>query len=293
MTTLCNLRTEDGKVDCRYKPAKNDCFWAEAAYRLFCVDAFTDKPFSGNPAAVCIVVAPMDDGTKQCLAAEMNLSETAFPEKIADGRYSLRWFTPETEIDLCGHATLATAHILWEMKETESEEIVFETRSGELKAAKIKDGIRLDFPLIQPIATNTPEGLMEALGLNHCVEIFYGGEDYVVVVDGETTVKELAPDFAALSKIDCRGVVVTAPAHDDETDFVSRCFFPRLGINEDPVTGSSHCTLGPHWASKFGKTTLRARQISKRGGSLVVEVGDDRVGLTGSAITVWEGALRG
>jgi PhzF family phenazine biosynthesis protein len=261
--------------------------------RLFCVAAFSNTPQSGNPAGVCILTEPMDSEAMQNLAKEMSFSEISFAEKLGVDRYRLRIFAPRKEVDLCGHATLATAHILWETGNVLTESIIFETRSGELKAFKRDTRIRVDLPLSKPIVAIPPDGMLGALGLAHFTEAFKGADDYVFVIDEEKALEKLSPDFASISKIRCRGVAITAPANDINTDFVSRCFYPSLGINEDPVTGSAHCILGPYWANRLGKNNLLARQISERGGSMEVEVTNTQVYLTSSAVTMWEGTIKG
>jgi PhzF family phenazine biosynthesis protein len=250
------------------------------------VDAFTDKPFRGNPAAVCILKEPSDDGWKQDVAREMNLSETAFLEKRADGSYTLRWFTPSVEVDLCGHATLASAHILWESGELASgERAVFHTRSGILYAVKKGDWIEMNFPSEPERTADAPAELLEALG----VTALYTGRnrfDYLVEVDHEDTVRGLNPDMTRLKKMDMRGVIVTSRSRSSDYDFISRFFAPAVGVDEDPVTGSAHCCLGPYWGGKLGKKTLRAYQASSRGGILRVGLQGDRILIGGQAVTV-------
>jgi len=250
------------------------------------VDAFTDRAFRGNPAAVCILQEPRDDGWRQDVAREMNLSETAFLEKRADGSYTLRWFTPSVEVDLCGHATLASAHILWESGELAAgQKALFHTRSGILSAVKQGDWIEMDFPAEKEKPSDAPAELIEALG----VTPLYTGRnrfDYLVEVDREETVRGLNPDMTRLKKIDMRGVMVTSRSRSAEYDFVSRFFAPAVGVDEDPVTGSAHCCLGPYWGGKLGKMTLRAYQASSRGGILRVGLKDDRVLIGGQAVTV-------
>lgn len=267
--------------------------------RLFGVDAFADAPFAGNPAAVCLFDPPdRDDDWRQAVAAEMNLSETAFvsePVEEEDGRpvFGLRWFTPAVEVDLCGHATLAAAHVLWERAEVPlAEPIVFETRSGRLVATRSEDGaITLDFPADKTEAIECPVGLGTALGLSEEAEAARGRDDLLVVISREDF-DAIAPDFGRLAEFETRGVVVTAAATADEPcDFVSRFFAPRCGIDEDPVTGSAHCLLGPFWAERSGKNDLVGRQLSARGGTVGVGVRGDRVELSGRSVTVWRGEL--
>jgi PhzF family phenazine biosynthesis protein len=258
---------------------------------LFLVDAFTAEPFAGNPAAVCLLDRPADAGWMQQVAAEMNLSETAFLVPRG-GDYDLRWFTPAVEVDLCGHATLAGAHVLWETGRLRPDAAArFHTNSGLLAAARTPRGIALDFPA-QP-ARPCDEGveLAEALGV---VPRFVGhnGTDYLVEVASEAEVRALRPDFALLAKLPpVRGVIVTGRADGPEYDFVSRFFAPAAGVPEDPVTGSAHCCLGPYWAGRLGKQELLGYQASRRGGAVGVRVRGDRVDLLGAAVTVLRGEL--
>jgi len=261
------------------------------------VDAFTDHPFGGNPAAVCLPgTARRDDAWHQAVAGEMNLSETAFVRSRADGGYDLRWFTPTNEVDLCGHATLAAAHALWEQTtgpgvHDAASPIVFHTRSGILTCTRAAGGlISLDFPADEPAVSDPPVDLIEALEVEP-IQILRGREDWVVIVASEQAVRDLSPDFARLAQIQARGVLVSARAEDEGYDIVSRCFFPRYGINEDPVTGSAHCTLGPYWAAKLGKQELRCYQASARGGAMHVTIKGPRVELAGHAVTVLRGEL--
>lgn len=257
---------------------------------LFQVDAFTRQPFSGNPAAVCLLDSPRDKTWMQSVAAEMNLSETAFVQRAATG-FELRWFTPTTEVDLCGHATLATAHVLWQQDYlAKQEQAEFHTRSGLLVARKNNDKITLDFPGTPTKPIETPAGLLAALGLTKA-KVFSNQVDYLVQLDDAATVRDLEPDFVALANIETRGVIVTALSDNNNYDFISRFFAPAAGIPEDPVTGSAHCTLAPFWAEQLQRNTLRAYQASPRGGEIEVELQDERVYLTGNAITVFEGVL--
>jgi len=259
--------------------------------RVHVVDAFTDRAFGGNPAAVCILAGARDDTWRQAVAREMNLSETAFLEKRADGGYTLRWFTPAVEVDLCGHATLASAHILWESGELAAgQKALFHTRSGILSAIKQGDWIEMDFPAEPEKAADAPAELVEALG----VKFVYTGRnrfDYLIEVDGEETVRALNPDMTRLKKVDMRGVIVTSRSRSADYDFVSRFFAPAVGVDEDPVTGSAHCCLGPYWGGKLGKKSLRAYQGSSRGGILRVGLRDDRVLIGGQAVTVLQAEL--
>ena len=258
--------------------------------QIFQVDAFTDKPFAGNPAAVCIVPEPRNEGWMQSVAQEMNLSETAFLCKQADG-FNLRWFTPAVEVVLCGHATLASAHILWETGLlTPQQEAKFFTLSGLLAASLKEDGIELDFPSTPDAPVSVPPGLGEALG----VFPEYVGKsefDYIVEVDSEKAVRGLNPDFGLLKTLEVRGIIVTSPADSSDYDFVSRFFAPSAGVDEDPVTGSAHCCLGPFWSRRLGKNDFTAYQASERGGILGVRVAGERVYLRGKAVTVLRGEL--
>lgn len=259
--------------------------------RIWQVDAFTDKPFAGNPAAVCVLDRPKDDAWMQAVAAEMNLSETAFVSPRPDG-HDLRWFTPMTEVDLCGHATLASAHVLWSEGLLEpGQEARFFTRSGWLGARLGGEGwIELDFPAEPAQEAAPPPGLAEALGVE---PVFVGRNrfDYLVEVGSEGVVRALAPDFARLKAMACRGVMVTSRASSPELDFVSRFFAPAVGINEDPVTGSAHCCLGPYWGERLGKEEMKAFQASPRGGALGARVAGPRVLISGQAVTVLKGEL--
>lgn len=256
---------------------------------LWCVDAFTDRPFSGNPAAVCVLEKPAPDEWMSALACEMNLSETAFVIKTTDNRFGLRWLTPTVEVDLCGHATLAAAHALWVTgRADKASPILFDTRSGLLTATPVNKGITLDFPLIKPEPVTPPTGLYEALGQTP-QSCWRAGSDYLVELCCADDTRRISPDFFALGKIPMRGVIVTAAGDSSDVDFVSRFFAPSAGINEDPVTGSAHCALGPYWAVKTGKASFNARQVSRRGGTVFVEVKKERVELTGQAVMTWEG----
>jgi PhzF family phenazine biosynthesis protein len=259
------------------------------------VDAFADRPFTGNPAAVCILENYPSDSWMQSVAAEMNLSETAFIVSDGDAnRFQLRWFTPATEVDLCGHATLAAAHVLMEQRQADaSSPIRFQTRSGELLCTASGLGITLDFPTTP--ATDDVDGqlqaeLLAALGLQEAL-VLRSRFDLVVVVSQAQEVEALHPDFNALEKIETRGVMVTAASQVAGIDFISRFFAPRCGINEDPVTGSAHCCLAPYWSQRLGQPTLIAHQASPRGGTIHCQVLPTRVLLTGTAITVLTGRL--
>lgn len=254
------------------------------------VDAFTDRPFSGNPAAVCILPEAHDERWMQNVAREMNLSETAFLVKQPDG-YRLRWFTPAVEVDLCGHATLASAHVLWEDGHLKAEEVAkFHSKSGVLFAKKSGDWIELDFPATPAEPAAAPAELLA--GLN--VTPLYVGKnrfDFLIEVESERIVRELRPNYSLLHSIDIRGVMVTSVSSSDEFDFVSRFFAPGSGIDEDPVTGSAHCCLGPYWEKRLGKNEFLAYQASPRGGIVKVRCGTGRVYLAGKAVTVLRGEL--
>lgn len=254
--------------------------------KIYQVDAFTDKIFSGNPAGICILSSPVTEEWMQNVAAEMNLSETAFLIKKDDG-FNLRWFAPKREVDLCGHATLASAHILYETGIADkAKEILFFTKSGVLKASENDGFIELDFPLEEDKETDAPHGLLEGLK----VKAAYVGKnrmDYIVEVESEDIVRSLQPDFEVLKKIAARGIIVTSSSSKSGIDFVSRFFAPAYGIPEDPVTGSAHCCLGPYWKRRLNKNEFNAYQASERGGFLKVRVGKERVYLGGRAVTVF------
>lgn len=253
---------------------------------IYQIDAFTNKIFKGNPAGVCILPGSADEQWMQDIAMEMNLAETAFIYRSDDG-FNLRWFTPETEVDLCGHATLASAHILWETGLLKNEdEAVFFTKSGRLSARKDGEYIILNFPTEKDMQIETPEELKKSLK----VPILYTGQnrmDYIVEVDNEETVRNLEPDLEIMKRLNTRGVIVTSRSANPEYDFVSRFFAPGAGIPEDPVTGSAHCCLGPYWEKRLGKIELTSYQASKRGGTLKLTINGDRVFIGGKAVTVF------
>lgn len=256
------------------------------------VDAFADRPFAGNPAAVCILTTPRDEVWMQNVAAEMNLSETAFLYP-AGGDWRLRWFTPAVEVALCGHATLASAHVLWEEGHlAPAAEARFHTKSGLLTCRRAGEWTEMDFPAKPESEFPAPEGMARALGVD---PVYVGRSqfDYLVEVDSEETVRALAPDIGLLATVEARGVIVTARASSAEAgyDFVSRFFAPRAGVNEDPVTGSAHCVLAPYWAGRLGRDELIGYQASKRGGIVRVHATGDRVLLGGRAVTVMRGEL--
>ena len=262
---------------------------------LYQVDAFTAEPFAGNPAAVCLLDADADPGWMQRVAAEMNLSETAFLRPGAEaGRYGLRWFTPAVEVELCGHATLASAHVLYSEGLVEAgRELRFDTASGPLAARRDGDGaIWLDFPATPAEPVDPPAGLLEALGVGATRWVGLGRFDYLVELADEAAVRGLAPDVRGLDGLGVRGVIVTAAADGPGGyDFVSRFFAPGAGIDEDPVTGSAHCTLAPYWADRLGRPELTGYQASTRGGLVRVRPQGDRVLLGGQAVTVLRGQL--
>lgn len=265
---------------------------------LYQVDAFTDRLFSGNPAAVCPLDDWLDDELLQAIAAENNLSETAFfvPQ---DDFFELRWFTPTVEVALCGHATLASAWVLFSLLDHEQDVIRFVTRrSGELSVRKAGDVLEMNFPARAPSPLSPPAGLLEALG-GTPEAVLGSAEDLLVAMDSPEAVAAARPDFAKLGRVDCRGVIVTAQgggsalatSPDGNADFVSRFFAPRAGVPEDPVTGSAHCVLTPYWAEKLGRKELTARQISRRGGTVRCRHKGDRVALGGSARLYLEGTI--
>jgi predicted PhzF superfamily epimerase YddE/YHI9 len=255
---------------------------------LHFVDAFARGPFTGNPAAVCLLERPADARFMQQVAFEMNLSETAFVHPMNDG-FGLRWFTPEVEVPLCGHATLASAHTLYELGRAQGD-IRFHTASGVLTCRKSGEDIALDFPRTIMQRVEPPQGLVESVGVK-ALSVWAKGSDYLVELASEAEVREAAPDFRALRRDDVRVVSITARASDAAFDFVSRVFAPGSGIDEDPATGSAHCALTPFWAERLGKTRLCAFQASRRGGYLDVELVGERVELKGRAFTTMRGAL--
>jgi PhzF family phenazine biosynthesis protein len=262
-------------------------------FPIYVVDAFTSEPFRGNPAAVVPLDDERDAAWMQRVAAEMKHSETAFVHATGDSAFDLRWFTPTVEVDLCGHATLATAHVLWETERLLADaEARFATRSGELRARREARRIRLDFPLPDVVPVPPIAGLLTALGAARG-EVARAGDFFVLVDVGDAgLVRDLTPDFVALEAIDdVRAVVVTAPGDDGEHDCVSRVFGPRVGIDEDPVTGAAHCALAAYWSPRLGKDELRAWQASSRGGELLARRVGERVHLLGDAVTVLRGEL--
>lgn len=259
---------------------------------IYTVDAFTDRPFAGNPAGVCLLRDWKPASWLQAVAAEMNLSETAFLVPATNG-FHLRWFTPGVEVDLCGHATLASAHVLWEEAVTPSGmELNFTTKSGVLRASKRGADIELDFPSKPQEKAPAPDGLIEALGVQ-ALHVGKNQFDYLVEIESEAELRDMRPDFRQLRAVQARGIIVTCPSHDPRYDFFSRFFAPAVGIDEDPVTGSAHCCLAPYWKKKLGKNEMVGFQASRRGGIVRVRVSDDgaRVHLGGRALTVMRGKL--
>jgi PhzF family phenazine biosynthesis protein len=257
---------------------------------LLIVDAFTDRPFAGNPAAVCLLDGERDAAWMQAVAAEMNLSETAFVRTLADG-FELRWFTPKIEVDLCGHATLASAHALWTTGAVPQQSAIrFQTKSGALTATQAGGLIELDFPATPAVACEAPRALLEALGATAEV-VGKTRFDLALLLADAAAVRDLDPDFRQLATVPMRGVIVTAASDDSQYDFISRFFAPAAGIDEDPVTGSAHCALGPFWSERLGKPRVVGYQASQRGGVVHVHVRGERVTLGGRAVTVARGEL--
>ncbi|MGY4107782.1 PhzF family phenazine biosynthesis protein [Aeromonas encheleia] len=256
--------------------------------RLFHVNAFSQRPFGGNPAVV--VLGPeRSDAELQAMAAEFNLSETAFLSPIGPAHYRLRWFTPAVEVDLCGHGTLAAAHVLWQAGAVaRAQTLRFETRSGELQACREGEWIRLDFPHIPLTPLTLDPAYAAALGCRP-LQTLAAGAKFLLELGSEEEVRALAPDFHTLRALPGRGLMVTAPSSRTDDDFVSRYFAPWVGVEEDPVTGSNHCALVPFWAERLGKTQLRARQISAREGELRLSLAGERVLMAGQALTLWQG----
>lgn len=259
------------------------------------VDAFTEAPFRGNPAAVCFMSTRLQDSLYLAISAEMNLSETAFAEPEGEGIYRLRWFTPKREVPLCGHATLALAHVLFNERGYRGDELTFRTASGDLHAYRDRRGVRMDFPRNDPKPIAPIRGILDGLGVDEFLAFQYSGTNQKLLVElgSEEQVRSVSPDFKALMAVDnalgWRGVIVTS--RSGEYDFVSRYFAPWMGVDEDPVTGSAHTVLGPYWAGKLGKASMSAYQASSRGGVVHVELIGDRVNLVGGSVTVVRGTL--
>jgi len=257
---------------------------------LYQVDAFTDEPFKGNPAGVCLLQAPESDGWMQALAAEMNLSETAYLLPVEDG-WQLRWFTPKTEVDLCGHATLASAKVLFESQpELQDRAISFQTRSGMLQARWINGRIELDFPAMAYQPITVPHIVVEVLGFTPIGAVRSGNYYLFEAMDAQL-VREAKPNIGELEKLPYPEVMITAQTPDEGYDFISRFFAPQLGVDEDPVTGSAHCLLTPYWAEKLGKKDLSAFQASERGGDLYLRLVGDRVRIAGDARIIFKAEL--
>jgi PhzF family phenazine biosynthesis protein len=254
---------------------------------IYQVDAFTSHAFGGNPAAICPLERWLPDDTLQAIAAENNLAETAYYIPNGGG-YHLRWFTPAVEVDLCGHATLATAHVIWTIRhESEASRLRFETRSGELTVERDANLYSMDFPSRPPVECQVDAGIAAALGAHP--QLVLGARDYLCVFESEDQVRALAPNMEKVAALDRFAVIATAPGR--ECDFVSRFFAPAQGIPEDPVTGSSHCTLIPYWSRRLGKKNLNARQVSRRGGELWCEDRGARVSIAGQAVTFLQGEI--
>ncbi|BAP87354.1 phenazine biosynthesis protein PhzF family [Burkholderiales bacterium GJ-E10] len=247
---------------------------------LYQVDAFAERVFEGNPAAVCPLDRWLDDAVMQAIAAENNLSETAFFVQTADDGADLGWFTPRAEVDLCGHATLASAHVWFAHLGHAGPEVTFHTRGGALYVRRTTHGLQMRFPVMETTAAAASDALCSALGARPIQAL--RGRDWIAVFHDARQVRECAPDLAAVARLDALGVVVTAPGED--CDFVSRCFYPSVGVDEDPVTGSAHCALAPYWAQRLGRDRLFARQLSRRGGAIHCAIGGDRVLLEGNAV---------
>jgi len=253
---------------------------------IYQIDAFAEKVFEGNSAAVCPLNDWLPDDLLQNIALENNLSETAFFVKEKN-KYNIRWFTPTVEINLCGHATLASAYVIFEILGSESSNIIFNSKSGELKVGKKGKFIELDFPVSKIHKHHIKQDIIEALGKKP-VEV-WKSEDFLAIYENESDILSLSPNYNTMSKLDCRGVIVTAEGK--KTDFVSRFFAPRCGINEDPVTGSAHCSLAPYWSNRLKKSIFTAEQLSKRGGKLQVEIDGGRVLIAGRAVKYLEGKI--
>ncbi len=260
--------------------------------KFWTIDSFTNQPFKGNPAGVCVVERFPDTVLMQQIANEINLSETTFVSHHSNQQYDIRWFTPVTEVELCGHATLAAAHALWHELKIAHEEIHFNSLSGILKASRTQHEITLDFPAYTHTPIAMPDHLATALGLTP-IAVHQAHDDWIIELAHFSDVVNLNPDINLLNQIDCRGIIVTASGENHEKyDFVSRFFAPKVGVSEDPVTGSAHCKLAPYWAKRLNKNSMIAYQASKRGGVVKVRVAHDRVYLTGEAVTVIQGNLR-
>ena len=256
--------------------------------KMYQVDAFTTKLFSGNPAAVVILESPISDRVMQSIASENNLSETAFIS-INESPILIRWFTPSIEVNLCGHATLASARILFEhYPDLVGNEINFYSKSGSLKVTKNEETLSLNFPVDWPTLLEPDPFFLEILG-NEPIELLRGKDDYLAIFKNQNQIEKMQPNFQLLSEINSRGIVISAPG--DNVDFVSRCFYPEVGIEEDPVTGSAHTMLTPYWANQLKKEDLEAHQLSKRGGKLNCRLANDRVFISGSSVIYFDGII--
>ena len=256
---------------------------------LHLVDAFADRPFTGNPAAVCLLDTPKSDEWMQQLAFELGYAETAYVLRV-DDKLSLRWFSPKMEVALCGHATLASAHVLWSVGRAQGS-IAFQTKAGVLGCERVGKVIYLDMPRATLQDEPPPVGLLSSLGVRPVLLKRVNTNDILVELADEDAVQRATPDFGTLAQVKARGIIITARSKNPEFDFVSRFFAPASGIDEDPVTGSAHCALAPHWGEKLGKTSMRAKQLSRRGGLLELELRAERVRMGGRAVTVFTGAL--
>lgn len=256
--------------------------------RYYMVDAFSDKPFHGNQAGVCPPQEPLEPSLMQCIAMENNLSETAFAIKRRDAMYDLRWFTPAVEIELCGHATLATAFVLFSTDEKDAQQLTFDTASGVLKVSREGDLLLMDFPVRSQTPVEITDSIRKAVDQN--ILEAHGGYNLQLLLESEDAVRTCVPDIRAIRALDYHGVIVTAKGEAD-ADFVSRFFAPNVGIVEDPVTGSTHTSLTPFWAERLGKTSMKARQLSARGGDLIVRLGDNRVLIGGKACFYMVGGI--
>jgi PhzF family phenazine biosynthesis protein len=256
--------------------------------KIFQVDAFTARLFSGNPAAVVPMEEWLEEEVMQRMAAENNLAETAFFVPTGDG-FHIRWFTPKAEVDLCGHATLASAHVLYKHLGFNGSELLFSSRSGTLRVFREGSRYVLDFPADEVDPAEIPDGLLEALGCREPMFCYQGKTDYMLIFEKQSDIENIRPDFARLGLVKARGIIVSAPG--EWVDFVSRFFAPQVGVNEDPVTGSAHTTLIPYWSRQLAKTELTARQLSERGGDLFCRNRGSRVEIAGEAVTFFEGEL--
>ena len=258
---------------------------------LYQVDAFTKTVFKGNPAAVVPLQDWLEEDVMQSIATENNLSETVFFVPKDDAAFHIRWFTPVAEVRLCGHATLAAAHVLWNEMGHQQESLLFESLSGPLQVERDNDLITLDFPSSELSKVDRMPGLTSALG-GECIELIRGRDDFLALVEDQKQLLDLRPDFGALSQLPARGLIVTAPGDEEGVDFVSRCFYPKYGVDEDPVTGSAHTLLTPYWANRLGVDDLRAKQLSKRGGELMLQFKGERTKISGHAVTFLKGSIR-